>query len=450
MKRSLIHLVFGLFLSCFSLNANSQVITTIAGNGSAGYTGDGGQATAAQINSPCGMAIYGNNLYFGNVYASCVRKINLTTGIITTLAGGGTSGLGDGGQATAATVGNPYGVAVDRMGNVYIAEEGRARIRKVNTAGIITTVAGNGTPGYSGDGGAATNAMIYDPNGLAVDLKGNIYIADAGKNCVRKVDTFGIISTFAGTGTAGFSGDGGAATAAMLSHVVDVATDSAGNVYITDYNNARLRKVDTFGIITTIAGNGIIGYTGDGGAATAASCNKPQGMYVDGAHNLIITDINNHAIRKISPGGIINSIAGNGTPGYSGDNGPATAALLNRPTKAIGDASGNLYICDFNNNCIRKITYSSSTTNVGTERRNTSKLIISPNPNRGSFTCLFVSPVNEPVQIIITNLAGQKVKELVTSTNRQESIQLDVPEGVYLFSGNILAQTISEIIQVHR
>jgi sugar lactone lactonase YvrE len=190
-------------------------------------------------------------------------------------------------------------VAVDSLGNIYIADMYNHRIRKVSTSGIITTVAGNGTYGYSGNGGAATSAELYDPSSVAVDSSGNIFIADSNNHSIRKVSTSGIITTVAGNGTYGYSGDSGAATSAELYDPSGVAVDSSGNIYIADVSNQRVRKVDTSGIITTVAGNGTYGYSGDSGAATSAELNGPYGVAVDSSGNIFIADLNNNRIRKV-------------------------------------------------------------------------------------------------------------------------------------------------------
>jgi len=333
----------------------SGIISTVAGNGTQGYSGDGGAATAAQINNPYGVAVdSAGNIYIADNGNKRIRKVN-TSGIISTVAGNGTGGyLGDGGVATAAQLNNPYGVTVDNNGNIYIADTSNRRIRKVNTSGIISTVAGNGTAGYSGDGGAATAAQLNNPYGVTVDNSGNIYIADTSNRRIRKVNTSGIISTVAGNGTAGYSGDGGAATAASLTPY-GVALDSTGNIYIADGSYHRIRKVNTSGIISTVAGNGTAGYSGDGGAATAAQLNNPTGIAVDSTGNIYITDGINRRIRKVNTSGIISTVAGNGTAGYSGDGGAATAAQLYYPTGVAVDSTGNIYIADNSSNRIRKV-----------------------------------------------------------------------------------------------
>lgn len=240
-------------------------------------------------------------------------------------------------------------------------------------AQIITTVAGNGTTGvypcslcYGGDGGSATAAEIYDPSGVAFDAAGNLYIADAGNNRIRKVTTAGIISTFAGTGAPGFSGDGGPATAAKLWEPMSVSIDAIGNMYIADNANFVIRKVTTAGIISTIAGDTTQGYSGDGGPATAAELSAPTFITTDNAGNVYFTDGNNNRLRMINTAGIINTIAGNGLMGYGGDGGPATAAKLNTPQGITIDAAGNLYIADWSNNRVRKVYNCSSSTNFPT------------------------------------------------------------------------------------
>ncbi len=282
--------------------------------------------------------------------------ITVSAQTISTVAGSGSAGFsGDGGAATAASLLAPIDVAFDASGNLYIADLQNQRIRKVNTSGIISTVAGNGDYGFNGDGGAATSASLNYPGGVAVDVSGNLYIADGANNRIRKVNTSGIISTVAGTGVGGFGGDGGAATGAGLNSPGGVAVDASGNVYIADVSNHRIRKVNTSGIISTVAGTGSFGFSGDGGAATSAGLNQPSDVAVDGSGNLYIADIGNQRIRKVSITGIISTVAGNGDYGFSGDGGAATAADLYYPRSLAVDASGNLYIADVGNSRIRKV-----------------------------------------------------------------------------------------------
>ncbi len=338
---------------------SSGIISTIAGNGIAGFTGDGGVATAGRLNMPTGVAVDGSgNIIIADQMNGRIRKVN-TSGMISTIGGSSTLGYsGDGGPATSAELYQPTGVSFDAAGNIYIADMVNNRIRKINTAGIISTNTGTGAPGFSGDGGPSIVAQIYNGYGVAADISGNIYIADLNNNRIRKVNTSGIISTLAGSGVAGF-GDGGPATAAVLSGPQDMAIDAAGNVFIADRDNNRIRKVNTSGIITTVAGNGLVGFSGDGGPATNASFFNPAGVAVDGAGNLYITDCSNARLRKVNTSGIITTIAGNGSPavGTMGDGGQATNAQLAAPQTVVLDASGNIFISDANN-LVRKINTS--------------------------------------------------------------------------------------------
>jgi sugar lactone lactonase YvrE len=327
------------------------IITTVAGNGTSGYSGDGNAATNATMNYPYGVAVdIASNLFIVDIFNNCVRKVG-SNGIITTVAGGGTNNPGDGGAATNALLNNPLGVAVDAAGNLFIAA---GPIRKVDTNGIITTVAG-GSYGYSGDGGAATNAALKSPNGVAVDAVGNLFIADSGNYVIRKVNASGIITTVAGNGSYGYSGDGGAATNAALTSPNGVAVDTAGNLFIVDTFNYCIRKVNINGIITTVAGIGSSGSSGDGVAATNAALNYPLGVGLDAVGDVFIADDQDQRIRKVGTNGIITTVAGYRTPGYSGDGGLATLAKINYPHGVAVDAAGNLFIADGGNYVIRQV-----------------------------------------------------------------------------------------------
>jgi len=332
----------------------THLISTIAGNGTYGYTGDGGAATAAELAEPNGLAVNGDGfVYIGDNFNNVIRRID-TSGHITTVAGNGTAGFsGDGGPATNAEIHSTAGLAVDGDGNLYIGDSYNSRVRKVSPSGIITTYAGDGFAGYSGDGGAAAAAKLFNPSGLAIDKAGNLYIADISNHVVRKVSKSGIITTYAGNGSSGFSGDGGSALSAQMADPSALAIDGTGNLYISDVSNRRIRKVNSSGIITTIAGNGTAGVTGDGGPATAAELYFAIGLSLDVTGNLYIADGNSETIRKIDTSGIINSVAGDGLGGFGGDGGPATAAMLNVPYNVSADGLGNIYIADGFNNRIR-------------------------------------------------------------------------------------------------
>jgi len=298
---------------------------------------------------------------------SCRRPGRLTgaeaAGVITTVAGNGISSYsGDGGPAERASLGRPFDVALGPDGALYIADPDNNCIRKVDPKGIITTVAGDGTCGYSGDGGPATHARLNNPLGVAVGPDGSLYIADESNHRIRRVRRDGIIVTIAGNGRKGYSGDGGRATKASLNTPSDVAVGPDSSFYIADLNNQRIRKVDPRGIITTVAGDGWSNkkgegrYSGDGGPATEASLNSPISVAVGTDGTVYVADRDNQRIRKVDPAGTISTVAGRGgPPGYSGDEGPAIDASLCYPAGVAVGRDGDLYIVDRLNNRIRKL-----------------------------------------------------------------------------------------------
>jgi sugar lactone lactonase YvrE len=359
--KSAIHVLLLLLMSIVSsTHVQAQNITTIAGTGQQGYSGDGGLAINAQLSNPYGVVVDGSgNIYIADISNTRIRKVD-TLGIITTVAGKGVVGYsGDNGPATNAELKYPQSIAVDHIGNLYIADSENNRIRKVDTNGIITTVAGTGEYGYTGDNGPASNAKIGHVYRISVDGSGNLYIADS-YHTIRKVDTNGIITTIAGNGQQGYSGDGGLAINAQLSNPYGAVLDGSGNIYIADLSNSRIRKVDTYGIITTVAGTGVDGYSGDGGAATSGQINKPRSITIDKSGNIYIADVDNNRIRKIDTNGIITTVVGNGQSGYSGDGDIATNASLSTHTGIAFDAAGNLYIADTKNQRIRKVAFPQS------------------------------------------------------------------------------------------
>ena len=399
-------------------NLPNNIITTVAGNGINGYSGDGGTATNANLKTPRGIAFDAiGNLFITDYGNYRIRKVD-ATGIITTFAGNGTNGYsGDGGAATNAKIVSPFGVAVDANGNLLIADRSNYRIRKVDTNGIITTVAGNGSAGSSGDGGAATNAKLNSPSGAAVDSSGNLLIADTFNGRIRKVDTNGVITTVAGKGGNAYSGDGNAATNAFLNNPNAVAADASGDFFIADTSNNRIRKVDANGIITTVAGNGTVNYSGDGGPAINASLAAPDGVAVDTYGFLYIADNANNRIRQVDASGVITTLAGDGNAGFSNDGGPATNASLSGPFGVALDPDGNLLFSDNNNNRIRKIV-------IGLGRYPNLVFKGVTASNAGNY------------DVIITGASGSVTSSVVTLTVLLPPIILGQPQNTIVTNGS--------------
>ncbi len=335
--------LIAMFTSPLPAQGGPGTISTVAGNGLDGFAGDGGLAVSARLNRAAGVAVdAAGNLFIADSYNHRVRKVS-TDGTITTVAGGGTPGIaGDGGLATAARLDYPSDVAVDSTGNLFIADGSNNRIRKVSTDGVITTVAGNGSLFYSGDGGPAILAGLQALR-VAVGAGDNLFIADSFNRRIRKVTPNGLITTVAGNGMSGFSGDGGLAISARLTDPSDMAVDALGNLFIADSGNFRIRKVTPQGIITTIAGNGSSTFGGDGGPAISAGI-SPGGLAVSTTGTIYITG--HYRLRKITSDGVITTVAGNGSSGFTGDGGQAMCAPLYGPVGVDVDATGNLFFTD--------------------------------------------------------------------------------------------------------
>lgn len=419
-------LVFG----ALSVKAQPYIINTYAGSGGLGaYSGDGGVATAAELNGPRSVSSdKDGNLYFVDFYNNRVRKVKVG-GTIVNFAGTGTFGnSGDNGLATSADL-HAYGVVADHKGNVYISDPAHSVIRKVNKFGIITRYAGTGIYGNSGNGGAATAAKLCIPQGLTVDKIGNLYIADAGAHQIRKVDTFGVITLVAGDGTQGYFGDGLAATTASLDSPYAVAVDRSNNIFIADRNNSVIRKIDAIGIISTYAGiGGSFGFSGDGGLATSAQLNRPAGVAVDTNGVVYISDSYNNVIRQVNPtSGIISLFAGNGTAAFGGDLGSPLGANFFYPYGISLDNYGNMFIADGNNQRIRRIYPNPTSVN----NINTTSLTVYPNPAKNTIA---IEGLEVNSKVSIYNTLGALINYGIASQNKMQFDIANLPSGNYYIS----------------
>ncbi len=421
-------------------------INTVAGISTHGFSGDGGPALFAELYWPANLAFdkY-DNMYVADQWNNRIRRINKSNGYINTVAGESTPGYnGDSLPGISAELNLPAGVAVDTFGNIFIADFNNNRIREVvSSTGYIYTIAGNGIAGIAGDGGPATAAEIDHPHHTAVDDNGNLYFADENNNRIRKVVlSTGIITTIIGTGRAGFSGDGGPATAADINAPKCVALDDSGNMYVADWLNNRVRKVEaSTGIITTVAGNGYTGFSGDGFPATSSNLEDPYRVALDKAGNFYIADGSDNRIRWVNcKTGIMYTIAGNGQAGFFGDGGPASASELDYPPGLAFDHEGNLYVADLRNNRVREIsiTYTGSST-----LSDTPGVSVYPNPASTEATVYFASSY-APGSISLFNVAGQLVwRSLKDSYVSQISIPLNtLQSGVYMLQIQIQGSSV--------
>lgn len=441
---------------------STGLLSVFAGTGSAGYTGDTALATAAQLSAPTGIFVdASNNVFIADSGNNVIREVNATSLIITTVAGTGVAGFsGDTGPATSAKLSNPNGVYVDASNDIFIADSGNQVIREV-VGTTITTIAGtHNVAGFTGDGGLATAATLHNPLSVSLDSSGNIYIADHDNNAIREiVKASGLIRTFAGSpvGTAGATGDGGAATAALLHGPSAVFVDANNNVFIADTTNSEIREVTSVnGKILRIAGNGLSGFTGDGGPATAAELSSPLGVFVDATGNVVIADTANHFVRQVvAASGNIHSIAGNGQLSFSGDGAIALNAALNLPSGVAVDGPRDIFIADTANNVVREVVASSGL--IQTIAGTTGGALNGP-------TGIFVDSSNN---VYIADTKNNVIRELVASTGTVQIIvgtgtpgslgdggpaiqaQLKLPTGVYVDSaGDIfIADTGNNLIR---
>jgi len=405
------------------LLSTSQVITTVVGDGRSFYAGDGGTASKASISTPGGIYLDKNgNIYIADTKNAKIRKVS-TNGIITTLAGWGFSGMsGDGGPATAAKINNPEGIVIDKSGNIIFSDRFNNRIRKIDTAGIITTIVGTGVAGYTSDDTLAIHSRLHSPCGLALDDDDNLYIADRNNHRIRKVNKDGVISTIAGTGKPIIAGDGGPAVLASVNRPNDVEVTPDGELIIADTYGNAVRKIKKDGTIVSIAGigDGQFGFGGDEGIVGQSRLFYPSAIAIDKTGNIYVADQNNNRIRRIDVTGAIKTVAGNGGPVSNGDGKLAVEASIATPQSLALDEAGNLYIGETN-----KIRYL-----YLKDYKNEAKITFMPNPCYKSTTVFLSSMYGEMVTINIYNTQGQLISTTEGPTNRNITLEF-ASSGIY-------------------
>lgn len=430
------------FSKCFF--SNGQIISTIAGNGTNTYSGDNGNATAASVGFPGDIIIDNDgNIYVGE-YNNTIRRVS-TSGVITTVAGNGLAGYnGDNQAATLAEMNGVSGLAIDRLGNLYVADMYNNRIRKINLTGYIETIAGSGVGSFSGDNGPASAASLYSPFSLTFDTIGNLYVADEGNHRIRKISSTGIITTFAGNGTNGFSGDFGPATSASIS-VYGLCTDRYNNIYFCDNN--RIRRIDAVsGVITTVAGDGLSGYYGDGSSATAAEFFFPQQIKINKFDDILVTDVDNNRIRLINSNNIISTIAGTGAGSFNGDNIPAILTNINSPRGIAVDTCSDFFIADNGNHRVRKVSFPQCNYLYAGDLDPKSSITISPNP---AVEYLEINNIKANSEFILQNIIGKVVKAGMLRQGANTISLSHLPAGLYVMEiiDNNKQKTVTKIIK---
>jgi hypothetical protein len=422
----------------------AQVIVTVAGTGIGGYSGDGGPATNAKMNSPFALAFdKDGNFYFSDDSYPRIRKVS-PSGIITVLAGVNTSGFsGDGGQAIYAEIRGGGGLCVDKNGNVFLADGSNHRIRKITTDGIIRTIAGTGISGYNGEGIPATDAQLNYPQGVAVDDTGNVYICDRMNFRLRKIDTAGVISTIAGTGVAGFTPDGARADTAAIDENWCIVRDTVGNIFFTD--KSRIRKITAgSGMLTTVAGNGTNAYSGDGGHATAAAIGT-QLFTIDSVGNLFLAEGGECRIRKVSTDGSISTVTGNGLVGVDAEGVSLSLARVNYPSSVSFSPTGDLYFTDKGGGKVRKITLAWDGVNEVSAKDN--RLELFPNPARHTVS-ISVRSEAEEASVAVADVTGAVVARKTITCNVAHTIATPWPKGIYMVGVVVGDATITKQVYI--
>lgn len=402
------------FCFLFFLNTKAQTITTIAGS-TQGFTN--GTGTAAQFNTPtCLVMDPSGNIYVSDRNNHCIRKIT-TAGVVTTFAGSGVAGYADG-TGTLAQFNAPSGLAIDAAGNIFAADDADHRIRKITTVGVVTTFAGSGVRGFADGTGIA--AQFGDPYGLAIDAAGNIYVGDQGNNRIRKITNTGVVTTFAGSGINGFAD--GIGTVAQFKFPIGVVVDNSGTVFVTDRANNRIRKISSTGVVTTLSGTGVAGFAD--GIGTVAQFNSPSGIAIDAAGNLFVTDCYNHRIRKITATGTATTLAGTGVAGFA--DGSGTIAKFNYPQGITVDSAGALFVADASNNRIRKITGVLATNDYLLENR----ISVYPNPTSSLITIELEDLID--AKMILFNVNGEMIQSQNLVNNKTTIDMNGLADNIYV------------------